>query len=118
MIASLVNTYYDGLSARKGWENPLAETFRFVSPGNRVTDGKPAYVAANTGFLGLVTSARRKEMLTDGDTACVWMTYDLQSPRGARGALDAVEIWTAAGDKLTSLTLHFDTAAFQKFMQG
>ena len=118
MIAELVNTYYDGLSRRDGWQQPLSDAFRFLSPGGRVTEGKSAYIDANNGFLRLVTSARRKEFLTDGDTACVWMTYELLSPRGARGVLDAVEIWTATSDRLSSLTLHFDTAAFQKFMQG
>ncbi len=117
MIADLVNLYYDGLARRDGWEQPLSDSFRFISPGGRVSEGKPAYVAANNGFLGLVASARKKEMLTDGGTACVWMAYDLVSPRGARTALDAVEIWTSAGDQLTSLTIYFDAAAFQKFMQ-
>jgi hypothetical protein len=117
MIADLVNAYYAGLARRDGWDQPLSDTFRFVSPGGRVSEGKPAYVAANNGFLRLVASAHKKEMLTDGDTACVWMTYDLLSPLSTRGVLDAVEIWSAAGDQLSSLTIYFDTAAFQKFMQ-
>jgi len=117
MIATLIDSYYEGLARRDGWQQPLTDAFRFVSPGGRVAEGKPAYVEATTGFLRLVTSAHKKEMLTDGDTACVWMRYDLASPRGTKGSLDAVEIWTASNGQLASLTLYFDTAAFAAFMQ-
>lgn len=118
MIQNLVNAYYDGIALKQGWEEPLADTIRFVSPGGRVTEGKAAYVAANNGFLRAVETARRKEMLTDGDTACAWMSYGIVSPKGKRTTLDAVEIWTASGGKLDSLTIYFDTAAFGAFMQG
>ncbi|HEY1502402.1 MAG TPA: hypothetical protein VGF88_22690 [Acidobacteriaceae bacterium] len=118
MIADLLSTYYDGITRRDGWQQPLSDAFRFVSPGGRISEGKSAYVDANNGFLRLVTAAHKKEMLIDGDTACVWMSYDLRSPRGTSGALDAVEIWTASGGRLASLTIYFDTAAFQNFMKG
>ena len=56
-------------------------------------------------------------MLTDGDTACVWMSYEIVSPRGKQTTLDALEIWTAKDSRLASLTIYFDAAAFSSFMQ-
>jgi len=117
MVTNLVNAYYEGIARRNGWQQPLSDAFRFISPGGRISEGKPAYIEANNGFLRAVTSATKKEMLTDGDTACVWMHYELTSPRGTHGTLDAVEIWAAGEDRLTSLTVYFDTAAFRSFMQ-
>ncbi len=117
MIADLVNVYYEGIAHRDGWQQPLSDSLRFVSPGGKITEGKAAYLDANNRFLRSVRSAQRKEMLADGDTACVWMSYEIVSPRGKQTTLDAVEIWTARDNQLTSLTIYFDTAAFNSFMQ-
>lgn len=118
MINDLVNAYYDGIAHKAGWEKPLSDTIRFVSPGGKVTEGKSAFIQANTRFLGGVKSARRKEMLIDGETACVWMSYDVVSPQGKETTLDALEIWQIKDNLLDALTIYFDTAAFRKFMQA
>ena len=116
-IKELVGSYYDGISRKTGWESPLSGTITFRSPGSS-TEGKGAYVAATNGFLRAVEKASVQRTIFDGDTGCVWMTYDLISPRGSKTALDVVEIWTASGDLLQSLTIYFDTAAFASFMRS
>src|SRR5260370_16674616 len=95
MAADLVNAYYEGIARKDGWQKPLSDSLRFISPGGKVTEGKAAYLGANNRFLSAVRSAQRKEMLTDVDTACVWMSYEIVSPRGKQTTLDALEIWTA-----------------------
>jgi hypothetical protein len=118
MVLDLINAYYEGIARKEGWEQALSESFRFISPGGKAIEGKAAYVQANSGFLRGVQGAQRKEVLTDGETACVWMSYQIVSPAGRQTSLDAVEIWTASGGQLASLTIYFDTAAFRSFMQG
>ena len=118
MIRELLDTYYEGIASKSGWDRPLAEDIGFVGPGGSAATGKPAYVQATQQFLQAVTAADRREMLVDGDTACVWVRYALTSPRGKSGSLDTLEIWKSSRDQLGSMTLYFDTAAFRSFMQS
>ena len=112
MMTELLNTYYEGIARKTGWEKPLSDTIKFVSRGS-TTDGKAAFVEATNRFLRAVRSASRKEMLVDGDTACVWMTYDLVSPKGSAATQDVLEIWTERENRLSSCTIYFDTAVFR-----
>ena len=73
MTVDLVNAYYEGIARKDGWQQPLADSLRFITPGGKVTEGKAAYLEANNRFLSAVRSAQRKEMMADGDTACVGM---------------------------------------------
>jgi hypothetical protein len=118
MIRELLDTYYDGIAKKSGWDRPLADDMIFVGPGGSGASGKPAYVQGTNQFLRAVTGAERREMLVDGETACVWVRYALSSPRGQQGSLDALEIWKASGNQLGSMTLYFDTTAFRSFMQS
>ena len=116
MTAELLDTYYEGIAKKAGWEKPLSDTIRFVSRTS-TSDGKAAFVEATTRFLRAVKSATRKETLIDGDTACVWVNYELVSPKGSRTKQDVLEIWKTERDgRLTSCTIYFDTAAFRAFM--
>jgi hypothetical protein len=118
MIRELLNTYYDGLNRKDGWQAQVSEAITFASPNGAVTHGKAAFVEGNSRFLRAVKSANRKHMLTDGDSGCAWVSYDLRSPRGHETTLEVVEIWTATNGQLDSLRIYFDTAAFASFMQA
>jgi hypothetical protein len=113
----LIDRYYDGLARKDGWQALISDTMTFVSPGGKVTEGSAAFVEGNGRFLRAVKGAAKKQSIIDGDTACIWMSYDLVSPRGTQATLDVAEIWKARGDKLESLTIYFDTEAFRTFMQ-
>ena len=118
MLQELVQTYYSGIAEKTNWDEPLSPDIIFNSPGGAVVSGKAAFVQATNGFLRLVKAATPKETLYDGDTACVWMRYDLVSPTGREASLDVLEIWKSAADRLDNLTIHFDRAAFGQFMQS
>jgi hypothetical protein len=118
MTRELVNAYYDGLARRSGWQDLLSDWIAFTMPGGRRTDGKAAFVEGNNQFLRGVKDAKAKQMLVDGNTACVWMNYDLVSPSGKQTKLDVLEIWTANNGRLESLAIYFDTAAFGAFMKS
>ena len=115
MISDLLNTYYEGIARKRGWEVPLSEAIRFVSRAAS-TEGKVAFVEGNNRFLRAVKSAKRTETVLDGDTACVVVAYDLISPKGSETTQDVFEIWTAKDGLLDSCTIYFDTAAFKTFM--
>ena len=40
MTSDLVNAYYEGIARKDGWQQPLSDSLRFVSPGGKVTEGK------------------------------------------------------------------------------
>jgi hypothetical protein len=115
--SELMDTYYDRLAERRGWEELLSDGIRFTGP-NTQTEGKAAFILANNRFLQAVRSFEVKQQLTDGKTGCAWLTYQLESPKGARTELDVLEIWHAANGKLDQMTIYFDTAAFRSFLQS
>ena len=118
MLQDLVQAYYAGIARKSGWDVPLSQEITFNSPGAPAVSGKAAFVQATNGFLQVVKTATPKQTLYDGDTACVWMTYELASPTGREASLDVLEIWKSAAERLDTLTIYFDRAAFGQFMQS
>jgi ketosteroid isomerase-like protein len=55
---------------------------------------------------------RIKEMIIQGDTACVIGNYDFKFPSGQELNGNVAELWTANNGKLQSLTIYFDTLTF------
>ena len=115
--SQLLEEYYERLARRSAWEELVADDICFIGPNTR-TDGKAAFIRANHQFVQGVRSFEVKQRLSDGNTACAWVTYQLVSPKGTRAELDVVEIWRAADGKLDQMTIYFDTAAFRGFMQS
>lgn len=113
----LLETYYKGFAQKQGWESVISEDFMFI--GGDMTDttptiGKAAYIAVINRFSRVFQSMRVKEMMVDGDNACVIGNYDYQFPNGKRLNGDVAEIWKAKDGKLASLTIFFDTLTFDK----
>ncbi len=118
MLKELVQAYHRGIAAKSGWEKPLSPEVTFDMPGAPTVAGKAGFVKATNDFLSCVKAAAPKQELYDGDTACVWMTYDLVSPTGREASFDVLEIWKGGAERLDSLTLYFDRATFGQFMQS
>ena len=74
--------------------------------------GKQAYIEIIKRFSQLFTNMRIKEMLVEGNTACVIGNYDYVFPGGKKINGDVAEIWKAKNGKLDSLTIFFDTLNF------
>jgi ketosteroid isomerase-like protein len=115
MISDLIGAYYEGIARKSGWETPLADDLTFGSPAG-VIEGKAAYVENNNRFLRAVKSATPQKTIIDGDTACVWMSYDFASPSGNEMTQDVLEVWKEKDGRLASYAIYFDTAAFRAFM--
>ncbi len=117
----LLTAYYDGLAKRAGWQSAVSETLRFMGtgsvPGDPVSSGKSGYARVLERFGQRFEAVRMKESVVDGSRACVVATYDLVSPKGRKLAFDILEYWGVEDGRLASLTLYFDTAAYNAFMK-
>ena len=112
----LLETYYNAFAQKQGWETVISDDFKFVGGDMTKTDpiiGKQAYVDVIKRFSRLFQSMRVKEMIIDGDKACVIGNYDYLFPNGKSINGDVSEIWKAKDGKLVALTIFFDTLTFQ-----
>jgi len=112
----LLETYYNAFAQKQGWETVISDDFKFVGGDMTKTDpiiGKQAYVEVIKRFSQLFQNMRVKEMIIDGDKACVIGNYDYVFPNGKSINGDVSEIWKAKDGKLVALTIFFDTLTFQ-----
>jgi ketosteroid isomerase-like protein len=113
----LLEEYYRGFAKKSGWEDVIAEDFKFVGGDMTKTTpvtGKWAYIEVIKRFSRLFKTMKVKEMIIDGDQACVIGNYDYEFPGGRNIIGDVAEIWKAKDGKLDSLTIFFDTLTFDR----
>ena len=111
----LLETYYKGFAQKKDWDSVLSEDFKFIGGDMTKTTplvGKSKYVEVIKRFSQLFTTMRVKEMIVDGDNACVIGNYDYVFPNGKSINGNVAEIWKVKNGKLDSLTIFFDTLTF------
>lgn len=113
----LLKIYYDGFAKKEGWEPVISDDFRFI--GGDMTKsapvvGKVAYIEVIKRFSRAFKTMHVKEMIIEGDNACVIGNYDFIFPNGTSINGDVAEIWKAKNGKLDSLTIFFDTLTFDK----
>ena len=74
--------------------------------------GKEAYIQVIKRFSQLFQSMKVKEMIIQGDNACVIGNYDYLFPNVQKINGNVAEVWTIENEKLQSLTIYFDTLTF------
>ncbi|MFZ0452254.1 MAG: nuclear transport factor 2 family protein [Ignavibacteriaceae bacterium] len=114
----LLDIYYKGFAEKSGWEDVIADDFKFTGGDMTKTDpviGKSAYIEVIKRFSKLFKSMRVKEMIVEGEQACVIGNYDYEFPGGKKINGDVAEIWEVKNGKLGSLTIFFDTLSFELF---
>lgn len=114
-IKRLLETYYKGFSEKANWESVIADDFCYI--GGDITKqeplvGKQAYIEVIKRFSRVFTAMNVKEMIVQGDNACVIGNYDFRFPSGQEINGNVAELWTAKNGKLQSLTIYFDTLTF------
>jgi ketosteroid isomerase-like protein len=117
----LLDIYYKGFAMKSGWEEVIADDFKFIGGDMTKTEpviGKAAYIEVINRFSKLFKSMRVKEMIIDGDSACVIGNYDYEFPVGKKINGDVAEIWKVKNGKLDSLTIFFDTLSFERFTKS
>ena len=92
----LLKTCYKSFAQKQGWEAVISDDFKFV--GGDMTKrepvvGKQAYIDVIKRFSQVFQNMWVKEMMTDGDSACVIGNYDYVFPNGKSINSDVAEIW-------------------------
>jgi len=113
----LLETYYKGFAKKEGWESVISDDFKYS--GGDITKttpaaGKAAYIEVIKRFSRVFETMRVKEMIVEGESACVIGNYDFTFPNGVAMNGDVAELWKAKNGKLDSLTIFFDTLTFDK----
>lgn len=96
-------------------ESVIADDFQYI--GGDITKqepltGKQGYIEVIKRFSQVFTAMRVKEMIIQGESACVIGNYDFKFPSGQEINGNIAELWTAKNGKLQSLTIYFDTLTF------
>lgn len=110
-----IELYFKRLDENKGWEESIADGMIFTGVTTK-TKGREAYVQTTKGFLKVVTGLQIKNIVIEGENACVEAHYAIVSPKGNESVCKVAEFLTAKNGKIASSTIFFDTAAFREFM--
>ena len=116
-IKQLLDTYYKGFAQKQGWESVIADDFKYIGGDMAKTTpiiGKAGYIEVIKRFSRVFRTMHVKEMIVEGENACVIGNYDFQFPNGVSMNGDVAEVWKAKNGKLDSLTIFFDTLSFDK----
>lgn len=111
----LLETYYKGFAEKENWESVLADDFQYLGGDmtkNEPLVGKQVYIEVIKRFSQVFTAMRVKQMIIQGDTACVVANYDFRFVNGQEVNGNVAELWTARSGKLQSLSIYFDTLTF------
>jgi ketosteroid isomerase-like protein len=114
---NLLDTYYEGIATRTGWEEVITDDFAFTgaNAGNG-SRGKAAYREVMRQFGRTYESVSVKDAVVNGNKGCAIVSYGVVSPSGRKASFDIAELWTVRDGKLASLTIYFDTAGWKTFM--
>jgi len=113
----LLEAYYKGFAEKAGWEESISDDFKFVGGDMTKTTpvvGKAGYVEVIKRFSRVFQTMRVKQMIIEGENACVIGNYDFKFPNGVSVNGDVAEIWKAKNGKLAALTIFFDSLTFDK----
>ena len=111
----LLDTYYKGFARKDGWESVISDDFKFTGGDMTKTApvvGKTAYIEVIKRFSRVFQTMRVKEMIIEGQSACVIGNYDYIFPNGVSMNGNVAELWKVKNGKLDSLTIFFDTLTF------
>ena len=114
-MKELLDIYYKGFAEKANWDSVIADDFQYIGGDLTKTEpliGRQAYIEVIKRFSQVFSAMRVKEMIIQGDNACVIGNYDFKFPNGKEINGNVAEIWTAKNGKLQSLTIYFDTLTF------
>jgi hypothetical protein len=114
-MKDLLEIYYKEFAAKANWESVIAEDFQYTGGDMTKTEplvGKQAYIGVIKRFSQAFTAMRVKEMIIQGNIACVVTNYDFRFPNGQEQNGDVAELWTSGHGKLQTLKIYFDTLTF------
>ena len=111
-----VETYFERLAQKSGWDALLADDMVFTSFTSPVktTTGRDAYLETTKRFYASIVRFDLRELIIDGEKACALTRYELAGPNGARITSDVAECYTVRNGTIASFDIYFDSAPFPK----
>jgi ketosteroid isomerase-like protein len=111
-----IQGYFARLKQGSGWEGFLAEDMIFASLTSPMKEvrGKEAYLRATQRFYTSIAALEVRNLIVEGEQACVLTRYQLQAPGGGTFQSDVAEIFAVKDGKITSFAIYFDSAPFPK----
>ena len=106
-----IQSYYNSLKQKEGWESFLADEMTFINNGKQLK-GKDAALEGFGRFFSMVHSLEVKEFLIEDEKASAVIRYALQSPNGKTFFSDVAEFVTIKNGKFVSFAIYFDTAPY------
>lgn len=111
-----VQAYFSSLRKKGDWKAFLADEMAFTSfgtPSKQLT-GRDAYVESTKRFYSMIAALEIRDILIDGDKACVLTRYELHPPGRPVFESNVAEIFEVREGKIASLRIYFDSAPFPK----
>lgn len=120
MLKDIIQQYYDSLDQKDNKWQELWSDDAIFGDASQVLNakGKEAVIQSFTPFLRGVAHVEIKQLIIDGDNACVIAHYDYINPKGEKMSQDVAEVWEVKNEKLSKLTIYFDITAYRTFMRG
>ena len=111
-----VQAYFNRLRDKGDWKTFLADEIVFTSFGTpfKQLTGRDAYVESTKRFYSMIDALEIRDILVDGDKACVLTKYDLRPPGRPIFESNVAEICEVRDGKIMSLCIYFDSAPFPK----
>jgi ketosteroid isomerase-like protein len=107
--------YFSALRQKKGWESFLSDDMTFTSFTSPIKHlkGRTAYLESTKRFYSTIRTLEVKEVMVDGNRACVLTRYELQPPGGPAVVSDVAEVFAVRDGKITSFDIYFDSSPFR-----
>lgn len=106
-----IQSYYESLRQKKGWESFLFVDMIFVNNGKQI-QGKNNCLEGIRRFYLMMQSLDIQELLVDGEKACPVVRYHLKRPEGNAFNSDVAEIFHVKDDKIRSFAIYFDSEPY------
>jgi ketosteroid isomerase-like protein len=112
----VVEGYFAGLKAGEGWQRFISDDVVFTSrtSPNRQISGRSTFVEATKRFYSTIASVDVRQLIVDGDRACVLSRYALKPPAGPSFDSDVAEIFQIRDGKIAAFDIYFDSAPYPK----
>ncbi len=113
---TVVEGFFDAMYAQNGWEAFISDEVTFEGPLMAPIKGKEAFIEVTKQFLQNQNQAKVRNIIMDGDSACVMTNYKMGHPDVAILDLDACEIVQLKDGKVESMEIYFDSQKLTEFM--
>ncbi|MBO6516229.1 MAG: nuclear transport factor 2 family protein [Bacteroidia bacterium] len=109
--------FYNAMLNNQGWEDFLAEQATYLGPLASLVEGKENVVNITHQFLNNKQTGEVKNIISEGNQACVLTHYQIGHPSMALLEVDACEIINIEDGKVLSMEVYFDSLKVSEFGQ-